>query len=663
MFRHLKGFNGNTLILFALVSFLMFIYFCTRIRELKHAQGNCIYQEPIDVVYTWVNGSDYNLIQDMRDYLSSTDNVDSSKKRYDDKNELRFSLRSLEKFAPWINHVYLVTNGQIPYWLNLDCEKLTVITHDLIFKNKNNLPTFSSPAIESNLHRIPGLSKRFIYFNDDIFLGQPIYLDDFYSLSKGYSIPLAYVLPNCADNCPWLYVGDGQCDISCNNEKCQFDGGDCGKDRGLVIYQPETFDFDESTESYSEKVNKEIETLKEKVQMLIDYQKHPVHLNKSINAAKDNSKSLETATFKVNETFSLKHPKKSISQFVKDHNKGIIMRNKKLKRKRRNESKKYSNYNTVKTDGFLESLQYTQKVLNKKYGFKSRYVPAHAPIFLDTDILQQLENTFPTEFVITERNRFRHYDDMQFGFSYYYHLMSETEERTSESIFEEFDSDGSRTWSDREIRNLLTKIYELPLSYEIVDHFEEFLVNCSELKKYPGHVTPPYERYIDSKLPTITKDMVVNCKYLTEFLKKKLGPIPKYKYHIFKNAEKSLTTFKMLISNVSDVVINLDEIRRTLRKFICLNDDLEDWKVNENDLIRAILYDFYLSLFPHPSQFELPENSRNRFLHISTLNEWKRRHCIVKFILLLAIASLIVVTCFNPFKKGCCIIFNELFCK
>lgn len=61
--------------------------------------------------------------------------------------------RSLEKYAPWINHVYIVTNGQIPYWLNLDYEKVTVVTHEEIFRDVNNLPTFSSPAIEYNLHR------------------------------------------------------------------------------------------------------------------------------------------------------------------------------------------------------------------------------------------------------------------------------------------------------------------------------------------------------------------------------------------------------------------------------------------------------------------------------------------------------------------------------
>jgi hypothetical protein len=42
--------------------------------------------------------------------------------------------RSLWKHAPWIRHVYIVTNGQIPYWLNTQHPKLTVVPHSEIFR-------------------------------------------------------------------------------------------------------------------------------------------------------------------------------------------------------------------------------------------------------------------------------------------------------------------------------------------------------------------------------------------------------------------------------------------------------------------------------------------------------------------------------------------------
>ena len=73
--------------------------------------------------------------------------------RYADYEQLRYSLRSLEKHAPWVRQVFLVTAGQIPYWLNLDHPRLTVVTHEEIFERQEHLPTFSSPAIEANIHR------------------------------------------------------------------------------------------------------------------------------------------------------------------------------------------------------------------------------------------------------------------------------------------------------------------------------------------------------------------------------------------------------------------------------------------------------------------------------------------------------------------------------
>ena len=80
-----------------------------------------------------------------------------------DFDQLLYSLRSIELYAPWIRHVFIVTNGQIPYWL--DSDRVTIITHNDIYPDKSHLPTFSSPSIETHLHRIPNLSERFIYLN------------------------------------------------------------------------------------------------------------------------------------------------------------------------------------------------------------------------------------------------------------------------------------------------------------------------------------------------------------------------------------------------------------------------------------------------------------------------------------------------------------------
>jgi len=55
----------------------------------------------------------------------------------------------------------------------------------MIFPDRSNLPTFNSNAIELHLHRIPGLSRKFLYFNDDIFLGRATSVNDFITADGG----------------------------------------------------------------------------------------------------------------------------------------------------------------------------------------------------------------------------------------------------------------------------------------------------------------------------------------------------------------------------------------------------------------------------------------------------------------------------------------------
>ena len=148
--------------------------------------------------------------------------------RFYDNNELKYSLRSIEKYAPWFRNIYIVTNGQVPNWLNLTNSRVKLIKHEEIFQNKTHLPTFNSAAIETHIHRIKGLSKYFVYFNDDLLLTKPIWPDDFHTKSSGFKVYLAWSLPSCNNNkCPNNWIHDGFCDKACNTSDCEYDGGDC----------------------------------------------------------------------------------------------------------------------------------------------------------------------------------------------------------------------------------------------------------------------------------------------------------------------------------------------------------------------------------------------------------------------------------------------------
>ena len=71
---------------------------------------------PFDVVYTWVNGSDPQWQQQRVRALLRAGTVGDdtlSMRRFRDNDELRFSVRSLFRNAPWFRHLYLVTSGQV----------------------------------------------------------------------------------------------------------------------------------------------------------------------------------------------------------------------------------------------------------------------------------------------------------------------------------------------------------------------------------------------------------------------------------------------------------------------------------------------------------------------------------------------------------------------
>jgi hypothetical protein len=130
----------------------------------------------IDWVYLWVDGSDEMWLAKKNAALSKIERPlaqsSASENRWRDNSELKYSLRSVEKFAPWINHVFIVTDGQTPKWLNVDNKKITVVDHKEIIQ-ADRLPLFNANAIEMFLWKIPGLSEHFLYANDDMFFGKP----------------------------------------------------------------------------------------------------------------------------------------------------------------------------------------------------------------------------------------------------------------------------------------------------------------------------------------------------------------------------------------------------------------------------------------------------------------------------------------------------------
>ncbi|XP_037735420.1 N-acetylglucosamine-1-phosphotransferase subunits alpha/beta isoform X2 [Chelonia mydas] len=941
------------------------------------------------------------------DLSAISQDEDISASRFEDNEELRYSLRSIERHAPWVRHIFIITNGQIPSWLNLDNPRITIVTHQDIFQNLSHLPTFSSPAIESHIHRIAGLSQKFIYLNDDVMFGKDVWPDDFYSHSKGQKVYLTWPVPNCAEGCPGSWIKDGYCDKACNNSACDWDGGDCignsggsryiagggggggagngppwqfgagisgvsycnqgcanswladkfcdqacnvlscGFDAGdcgqdhfdelykvtlqqnqtqyiipkgeylpyfsfaeiakkgiegaysdnpiirhasvankwktihlvmhsgmnaTVIYFNLTFQ-DKNDEEFKMQIAVEVDTREEpklnttstqksdtfikitpsvseaemifedipeeerfprvrkrpnntkesfledvvmpavnvsflpedvrlalwnldlklengdithkgynlsKAALLRSFQMLPTMTktkkmpgmerkgiyddvkeqknltswhkpDKDLIGGKREavtkkheavpSKSVATkstvVTMKVNRQFPLKSISESMPVIQNMGNKNGS-REKILNAlipKETHKSKDIGNVETVEekkeemeinklhanvdtagskvlpgrklqyytgsdqgflpweknkyfqdlldeeealikemsyfTDGkrigrqlkdtFADSLRYVNKLLNSKFGFTSRKVPAHMPHMIDRIVMQELQDMFPEEFDKTSFHKVRHSEDMQFAFSYFYYLMSAVQPLNISQVFDEVDTDQSGILSDREIRTLATRIHELPLSLQDLTSLEQMLINCS--KALPSNITqinvipPTQESYYDPNLPPVTKNLVTNCKPVTDRIRKAYKDKNKYRFEIMGEEE---IAFKMIRTNVSHVVGQLDDIRKNPRKFVCLNDNI-DHNHKDAQTVKAVLRDFYESMFPIPSQFELPREYRNRFLHMHELQEWRAYRDKLKFWTHCVLVTLIVFTVISFFAEQLIALKRKLF--
>ncbi|MFD6752093.1 stealth family protein [Micromonospora gifhornensis] len=130
---------------------------------------------PIDAVYTWVDGADPEWQRRRAEFKGEAFHAEAaSESRYINRDELKYSLRSLHLNAPWIRNIYIVTDRQCPSWLDLSAGNIFLVNHEEIFTDRSALPTYNSCAIESQLHNIDGLAEHFLYLNDDMFFGRPL---------------------------------------------------------------------------------------------------------------------------------------------------------------------------------------------------------------------------------------------------------------------------------------------------------------------------------------------------------------------------------------------------------------------------------------------------------------------------------------------------------
>ncbi|XP_054609096.1 N-acetylglucosamine-1-phosphotransferase subunits alpha/beta-like isoform X2 [Dunckerocampus dactyliophorus] len=553
--------------------------------------------------------------------------------RFEDNGALCHSLRSVEKYAPWVRHIFIVTNGQIPFWLNMENPRISVVTHQEIFLNHDHLPTFSSPAIESNLHRIPGISQKFIYLNDDVMFGKDVWVDDFYTPSNGQKVYLTWPFSHCSKGCPGTLIENGKCNQECNNIACDWDGGDCkarkhrsvrsaGNGEGITTIGGE-LPQDSTAQAASQKQTPE------QTFFILNEDKRRSEVEVSSAAAslvrgkvQEFVPSVEGFLF-WEKTKYLQEEDERLQRVLMYETNGAAI------------GRKLQN-------SFTESLRYVDRLYNRKFGIMSRKAISHTPHMIDKFVMQELQDMFPKEFEKTSSHHLRHSDDMQFAFSYFYFLMSVKQQANISEVFDTADKDQSGVLSDSEIEALAMRIHKKPLKPTDLKSLDNELITCS--KTLPNKVTQNHrvkhsqEVYIDQNMPQITKDLLLNCKTVTGRIRQAFTDKKKYKYQIMGEQE---IHFRLITNNMVSALRHFKEVRAQPKKFICMNDDIDHSKSNAKE-VKIKLAEFYEAMFPQPSQFELPKDKTNRFLHMDELQKWQAYQDKLRFYRYCAIGLLII---------------------
>jgi hypothetical protein len=140
------------------------------------------FTEDVDIVFSWVDGSSSAFQRQRAARLAEyvVGEGDDGPARFRHVDELRYALRSVHMYAPWVRRIFIATDSPVPSWL-LDHPKVTVVRSEEFFADPSVLPTHNSHAVEAQLHRIPGLAEHFLYSNDDMFFGRLVEPEMFFT--------------------------------------------------------------------------------------------------------------------------------------------------------------------------------------------------------------------------------------------------------------------------------------------------------------------------------------------------------------------------------------------------------------------------------------------------------------------------------------------------
>ena len=131
----------------------------------NNKNNRIINKEPIDIVMKYIDLSDKTL---NRSGLNQT-------YKDQDNEELRFSLRSILNYIPWIRKIYIIMPNEkvkyLKYVEDINDKILYIKDKDILGYDSSNIQSFLF-----NLDKMKkfGISNNFIYMEDDCFIGKYI---------------------------------------------------------------------------------------------------------------------------------------------------------------------------------------------------------------------------------------------------------------------------------------------------------------------------------------------------------------------------------------------------------------------------------------------------------------------------------------------------------
>lgn len=134
------------------------------------------------MVYFWVDGNDPKWRAKHDAFCGKTSGTVETNgiNRFANNDELKYSLRSVAMYAPWIRKIFIITDDQVPVWLDTSNPNVKIIDHKDILPAES-LPCFNSCLIGHYAYRTPGLAEHFLLGNDDTYINREVAPGDFFT--------------------------------------------------------------------------------------------------------------------------------------------------------------------------------------------------------------------------------------------------------------------------------------------------------------------------------------------------------------------------------------------------------------------------------------------------------------------------------------------------